>query len=78
VNREIFTVEEENLICVYDFSGRTALITELRAAMPRFDEPEMRETAENTLKKLDRMTDAAFSALTFCPAYSDDDDERQV
>jgi hypothetical protein len=78
MNQNIFTVEEENLICAFSTSGRTALIEELRAAMPHFDEPGMTEIAETALKKLGAITDAEFSALIFSPAYSDDEDERTV
>jgi len=74
MNIEIFTVEEENLICIFDVSSRAALITDIRYALPYFDEPELRETAENVLNVLDNMTDAEFSELTFSPAYYNDDE----
>ncbi len=74
--QEIFTVEEENLICAFSVSIRAALIVELRAAMPHFEEPEMTEIAEGALKKLDTITDEEFSALAFFPAYEDDNDEQ--
>ena len=78
MNPTIFTVEEENLICVFDVSSRSALINEIRAAMPDFDEPELSEIAGNVLKILDVMTDAEYSALTLNPAYFNDDDEQEV
>jgi len=75
----IFTAEEENLICIFDISSRTAAINSLNAAMPDFEEPELREIAENTLKKLNAMTDVGFSALSFDPTYDDEDyDETEV
>jgi len=78
MNQTIFTVEEENLICIFDISSRTALINELRAAVPEFDEPEMCEIAVNVLAKLDVMSDAEYSALTFYPEYSNYGDETEV
>jgi hypothetical protein len=78
MNQTIFTVEEENFICIFDVSSRTALINEIRAAMPDFDEPELTEIAENTLEILDGMTDAEFSELSFNPAYYNDEDETEV
>ena len=80
MNTDIFTVEEENLICVFDASNRAALIDGICGALPNFDadEPEMREIAESALIKLDAMTDAEFSALTFNPAYDGGDDETEV
>jgi len=78
MNQPKFTVEEENLICIFDTSSRTALINEICAAMPDFDEPGLKEIAENTLKILNGMTDAEFSELSFNPAYFNDDDETEV
>jgi len=71
----LFTVEEENLICVYDTSSRTTLINEITMTLPDFDEPEMREIAETTLVKLNSISDAEFEALTFHPAYHGDDED---
>jgi hypothetical protein len=73
MNPTILTVEEENLICIYNISSRAALINEIRAAMPYFDEPDLRGIAGNVLKILDVMTDTEFSALTFSPEYFNDD-----
>jgi hypothetical protein len=74
MNLSIFTVEEENLISIFDAGGRTASIKAIRDAIPDFDEPEIRETAENVINILDVMTDAEFSALAFDPADSNDDE----
>lgn len=70
-----FTVEEENLICIFDTSSRAALIADIRATMPDFDEPELCEIAESALKKLETMTDTEFSTLYFNPAYYNDEQE---
>ena len=77
MNLPTFTIEEENLICIFDTSSRIALISDIRSAIPDFDEPELREIAENALGKLERMSDAVFSDLTFHPAYSGDEDELE-
>jgi len=76
MNTTLFTVEEENLICVFDVSSRNALIDGIRGAIPDFDEPELCEIAESVLDKLDAMTDAEFSALAFNPAYYNDETEE--
>ena len=73
---ELLTIEEVNLICIFDTSSRDALITELSAAVPEFEEPEMTEIAENVLDKLNNMTDAEFTALELYPEYEDYDDEE--
>ena len=73
-----FTVEETNMICIFDTSGKDALIAELTAAMPGFDESELVEIAENVIAKLGKMSDAEFSALELCPEYGDYDEESEV
>lgn len=75
---EIFTVEEVNLMCIFDTSGKTALTASLAAAMTDFDEPELIEIAENVLAKLNRMSDSEFAALELYPEYEDYDDETEV
>jgi len=70
-----FTVEEENLICIYDTANRTALISSINDAIPHFDESELHEIAVSAVNKLEAMTDVEFSALTFNPAYHGDDED---
>ena len=71
----LFTVEEENLICIFDTGSRAALIADLRGVMPDFDEQELREIAETALRKLETMSDDDFSGLVFEPEYFSDDTE---
>lgn len=59
-----FTVEEENLICLYHKSDRRRTMARLRADLPDMAE-EMRELACQTLDKLDAMSDADFEAQRF-------------
>lgn len=74
----LFTVEEVNLMCIFDTSGRDALIASLAAAVPDFDEPELAEIAANVLGKLSRMSDGDFDALDLYPEYDDYDEETEV
>lgn len=64
-----FTIEESNLICIYADGTRIGTIANLRAALPFTDDPEMREIFFAVLRKLDAMTDAAFSATELEPVY---------
>jgi len=64
-----FTVEEENLICVFNTDTRLTLITDINTAIPRFEEPELCALAQTTLRKLESLTDTEFAQLNFCPAY---------
>ena len=64
-----FTVEETNLMCIFDTSSRDALINGLNTYIPDFEEPELIEIAENVLRKLTTMSRAEFSALELYPEY---------
>ena len=66
-----FTVEEINLISIYNTSTRSAAIEEMTAAMPDMDS-DMRELAGRTIKKLNRLTDDEFSRLALDPADEQD------
>ena len=72
-----FTVEEENLICIFNTGNRTALIQSITDAIPDFDEPRMDEIAESAIKKLNEMTDAEFAALELYPEYGDNDEQEE-
>ena len=78
MNHDIFTVEEENLICAFGVSDRQNLVGVLNAALPDFDEPEMREIAENIIRKLKNMTNEEFSEQIFHPAYHNNDEETEA
>ena len=58
----IFTLAETNLMVIYNPGTRLGLIEELKAMM-KYLSPEERELHDLTLRKLERMTDAAFAAL---------------
>lgn len=59
-----FTVEEENLICMYHNADRRRMISRLTAALPDMD-GDMRALAQQTLSKLERMTDADYDGQKF-------------
>ncbi len=59
-----FSVEEENLICMYHTSDRRRTMTRVLAALPDMD-TEMRRPASSTLAKLENMTDADFDGQRF-------------
>jgi len=72
-----FTVEEVNLMCIFDTSDREMLIAELLKALSDFDD-EMLDIAGVVLDKLSNMSDADFTALELYPAYEDYDEEQEV
>ena len=59
-----FTVEEENLICMYHNADRRRTMGRLTAVLPDMDE-DMRALAQQTLSKLERMTDADYDGQKF-------------
>lgn len=59
-----FTVEEENLICMYHNADRRRTISRLTAALPDMD-GDMRALAQQTISKLERMTDADYDGQKF-------------
>lgn len=73
-----FSLEEINLMCIYDCTSRSGLIDELEAAMEYVDDPEMLRFMELTIDKLYRTTDAQFSALPLVPAWEDTDEADSV
>ena len=59
-----FSVEEENLICMYHTSDRRRTMVWLMVVLPDMD-TEMRRLANGTIAKLERMTDADFDGQRF-------------
>ena len=62
-----FTVEETNLMCCFDTSSRKRLIAEMRAMPIDKLDDEMAELLFHTVRKLESMTDEAFSLLYIVP-----------
>lgn len=73
-----FSMEEINLMCIYDCTSRSSLIDELEAAAEYVDEPEMLRLMELTIDKLHRTTDVQFAELPLVPAWEDADEADSV
>ena len=56
------TVEETNLLSIYNEGGKRALIENVNAALPDMD-ADMRELAKRTLSKVDALTDEEYAGL---------------
>ena len=56
-----FTVEEINLMCVFDAKGRTELIEDIGRVLPHLDDKDMEELANRVIGKLQNMTDEVFA-----------------
>lgn len=55
-----FTVEEVNLMCVFEFADRTKLIKDISHALPHLERDEMGELAGQVLRRLECMIDEEF------------------
>lgn len=60
-----FSVDEMNVISIYDTSDRINLIARLTEILPRIDDEEMAEITSSAISKLECMTDSEFSATEF-------------
>jgi hypothetical protein len=70
---EVFNLEVNNLIAIYDISNREYLISQITAEMPDYDD-DVKEVAETALEILKNMTDTEFADIIFTPEFGGDDD----
>ena len=61
------TVEETNLLSIYNEGGKRGLIENINAALPFVDE-DMRELAKRTLSKVDALTEEEYAELAIYTA----------
>lgn len=66
-----YSMEEINLMCIYDTENRTTLIAKLETATEYVDDPEMLRLIEHTADKLRHTTDDEFADLALFPAWDD-------
>ena len=60
-----FTVEEVNLICIFECKSRTKVISDIKKAIKYLDDDEMVELSNRVVAKLDDMTDKEFAEMEF-------------
>lgn len=66
-----FTVEEENLICIYHNADRRRTMTAIADALPYLD-CDIQTLSEQALEKLRSMSDTAFEDAAFHMTLSDE------
>jgi len=71
----MFTVEEMNLMCIYDTGDKAVLISDIRESLPDVYDPELREIMEKVISKLEALSDAEFSEIGFFADYDDEQEE---
>ena len=73
-----FTIQELNLICIYDPGTRTGLIAEI-TDMTKYltlEETELKALADSVVDKLGRMTDEEYAALTRNTDFTFDEEDE--
>jgi hypothetical protein len=75
---EKFTIEEINLICIYNTGTRAGLIDELTAMSSHLepDETELSELTRSVTEKLSNMSDEEYAAIakTLIPDYEEQEE----
>ena len=61
--KNLFTVEESNLICIFQSDSRTKVMEDISRTLKHIDDPDMIELCENVLEKLGKMSDKEFETL---------------
>ena len=58
-----FTVEEVNLMCVFEGQDRKGTIADIKNVIPHIQDSEMLELAGQVLGKLENMSDEEFAEI---------------
>lgn len=71
-----FSIEELNLMCIYDNGTRSGLIAGLEKIALELapDDAELSELIQSALKKLTAMSDQEYGELILVPDYKEEDD----
>lgn len=68
------SVEEMNLMCIFDHSGRGELMEDISASIPYIDDVDMLSLMEQTVTLLSGMSEDEFAELVFEPALDEDEE----
>ena len=66
-----YSMEEINLMCIYDCTSRSSLIDNLEEAAEYVYDPDMLKLIDQTIEKLQHTTDNEFAVLPLVPAWDD-------
>ena len=58
-----FTVEEINLMCVFEGQDRTGMIADIKNVIPHLQDSDMEELARQVIGKLKAMSDEEFAEV---------------
>lgn len=68
-------VEEMNLLYMFDTSNRKAAVQDILDRFPFLENEELKEICQQTVKKLETMTDEEFGQIAFSVYEEDYDGE---
>jgi BMFP domain-containing protein YqiC len=69
-----FTVEEVNLLAIFQKTSKASMVRELREMEAEIKDPEMKEIMKSAISKLEQVTEEEFASLEFFPADYEKDD----
>ena len=71
----IFTIDELNLMCIYDTGTRRGLIEALSTMRGQLeaDETELLQMTDSAIKKLRSMSDEDYAELELFPDFNEED-----
>ena len=58
-----FTLEEINLMCVFEGQDRGGMITDIKNVIPHIQDSDMVELSKQVLEKLEAMSDGEFAKI---------------
>ena len=59
----LFTIEETNLLCIFQSDSKEKVIEEIRKSMKHIDDDELVELSVRVIEKLSCMSDKEFSGI---------------
>ena len=72
-----FTVEETNLLCIFETSERAVMIHKLRESLNDWPEPEMKQLAQTVITRLEALTDEEYAAVDLTAEYDFEDEDKE-
>lgn len=62
---DLFTIEEQQLMCIFDMSSKERLLADLEAALPYIYNKELMDIMNGIIGKLNSISDTLFDTLPF-------------
>lgn len=71
-----FNIEEMNLMYIYNTDTKDSLIRDLKNGLNEVSDSELLEIMEQTIIKLESLTDEEFAGISFYGDYDDENEEE--